>query len=344
MFWSCCIICACIVIGIILLFPFKLRLEFLLKKGNSNATLFLFSKKLLSKTKDEKVKPQENANKNDNKSQNVEENSANDNGICTSKETNSLQDLKKNETQPCSEKNVANDKSHNDSIAANNAQQNNSVDFIASLQKDDDKIKPQKNANNNENKSQIVEENSANDNSLCNSEETQSQDFEKSEMQPYSKESVANDKKRKLSDNEFYTLLLSTKFFNSTWWAVKNWLSDFAYLSKLHSKDCVVEGIRMEYLHMGYGACINAFLKSMPFFRAWDFRMDWTHNSEFLAKGSLRANINLCNTLIFLLDTLFYAAFVFALFFIKRRRILKTGKLPKLGFIRKKIATMLSEE
>lgn len=237
-----------------------MRLEFLLKKGNSNATLFLFSKKLLSKTKDEKVKPQENANKNDNKSQNVEENSANDNGICTSKETNSQQNLKKSETQPCS------------------------------------------------------------------------------------KESVANDKKRKLSDNEFYTLLLSTNFFYSTLWAVKNWLSDFAYLSKLHSKDCVVEGIRMEYLHMGYGACINAFLKSMPFFRAWDFRMDWTHDSEFLAKGSLRANINLCNTLIFLLDTLFYAAFVFALFFIKRRRILKTGKLPKLGFIRKKIATMLSEE
>lgn len=341
MFWSCCIICACVVVGIILLFPFKLRLEFLLKKGDSNATLFLFNKKLLSKTKDEKIKSQGNAINNDNKSLHLEENSANDNSSHNSEETQS-QDLKKNELQPCSEKSVANDKNHNDFIATNNSKQNDNVDSIASLQKNVDKIKPQENAENN--KLQHLEENSANENSSHNSEETQSQHFEKNKTQPCSRESVANDIKRKLSDNEFYTLLLSTKFFNSTWWAVKNWLSDFAYLSKLHSKNCVVEGIRMEYLHMGYGACINAFLKSMPFFRAWDFRMDWTHSSEFLAKGSLRANINLCNTLVFLLDTLFYAAFVLALFFIKRRRILKTGKLPKLGFIRKKIATMLSEE
>ena len=100
----------------------------------------------------------------------------------------------------------------------------------------------------------------------------------------------------------------------------------------------------MEYETMGYAAALNGFLKSFPYIGAWDFRMDWTRDHELNAAGHMRASLNLCRVLGLVLAILFYGGIVAFAFWRRRAKILKTGELPELGFIRNKIVKMMSED
>lgn len=168
-----------------------------------------------------------------------------------------------------------------------------------------------------------------------------------------SKESVAktsseelpeSEKKRSLTDEEFWTLILTPEFDSRALWAVKGLLNALFNLFRIRFVDCFVEGIQMDYEKMGYGASINAFLKSYPYIGAWDFRMDWTHDHELRSEGQVRASVNLCRLLGLISAVLFYGGIVTFVFWRRRAKILKTGELPKLGFVRKKIVKMMSEE
>ena len=164
------------------------------------------------------------------------------------------------------------------------------------------------------------------------SEEKSSDDDEKEE-------------KRSLTDEEFWTLLLTPEFDERAWWAVRHALSALFKLFRMRFVDCFVEGIRFqEYENMGYAAALNGFLKSFPYIGAWDFRMDWTRNHEPKAEGHMRASVNLCRTLCLILSILFYGGIVAFTFWRRRAHILKTNELPELGFIRSKIVKMMSEE
>ena len=102
--------------------------------------------------------------------------------------------------------------------------------------------------------------------------------------------------------------------------------------------------LRMEYETMGYAAALNGFLKSFPYIGAWDFHMDWTRDHEPHAEGHVRASINVCRVLGMILAILFYGGIVAFTFWRRRAKILKTGELPELGFIRNKIVKMMSED
>ena len=160
------------------------------------------------------------------------------------------------------------------------------------------------------------------------------------------KSSDADEKeKRSLTDQEFWTLLLTPEFDSRAWWAVRHALSALFRLFRIRFVDCFVEGIRLqEYENMGYAAALNGFLKSYPYIGAWDFRMDWTRDHEPKAEGHMRASVNLCRTLGLILAILFYGGIVAFTFWRRRARILKTGELPELGFIRNKIVKMMSED
>jgi len=160
------------------------------------------------------------------------------------------------------------------------------------------------------------------------------------------KSSDADEKeKRSLTDQEFWTLLLTPEFDSRAWWAVRHALSALFRLFRIRFVDCFVEGIRLqEYENMGYAAALNGFLKSYPYIGAWDFRMDWTRDHEPKAEGHMRASVNLCRTLGLILAILFYGGIVAFTFWRRRARILKTGELPELGFIRSKIVKMMSED
>ena len=169
----------------------------------------------------------------------------------------------------------------------------------------------------------------------------------KAEEKKPSEEKSSDDEekeKRSLTDEEFWTLLLTPEFDVRAWWAVRHALSALFKLFRIRFVDCFVEGLRMEYETMGYAAALNGFLKSFPYIGAWDFRMDWTRDHELKMDGHMRASVNLCRTLGLILAILFYGGIVAFTFWRRRARILKTGELPELGFVRNKIVKMMSED
>lgn len=164
---------------------------------------------------------------------------------------------------------------------------------------------------------------------------------ESKEAEPQEAESK---EKRSLTDKEFWTLLLTPEFDSRAWWSVRRWMSALFRLFHVRFVDCFVEGFRMEYHHMGYAAALNGFLKSYPYIGNWDFRMDWTRDHDPRIEGHVRISVNLCRILGLSIATLFYGGIVVWSFWRRRSHILKTGKLPELGFIRSKIVKMMMED
>lgn len=150
--------------------------------------------------------------------------------------------------------------------------------------------------------------------------------------------------KRSLTETEFWTILLTPEFDARAWWAVKKLLLGICRLCRLKFINCFVEGIRTDYARMGELASLNAFLKSYPYIGAWDFRMDWTYDHELRGEGHARIRVNLCRLIGLVLVILFYGGIVLWNFWRRRARVLKTGELPELGWIRTKIVKMMAEE
>lgn len=150
--------------------------------------------------------------------------------------------------------------------------------------------------------------------------------------------------KRKLTDEEFWTILLTPDLDGRAFRYVKSLLAIIVRLFNLKFVNCYVEGIRSDYKTMGYGAAANAVLKGFPYLDAWDFRMDWCRDKDLYTQGTLCARTNLCRVFFLLLAALIYAGILFLLFWRRRSRVLKTGELPELGFIRKKIVGWMTEE
>lgn len=150
--------------------------------------------------------------------------------------------------------------------------------------------------------------------------------------------------KPKLTDEQFWTIILTPDLDARAFRYVKHLLAVIVKLFNIKFVDCFVEGIRADYATMGYGAALNGIFKSFPYLQAWDFRMDWCRDRELRAQGAIHARTNLCRFFYLLLVTLVYAGILFLLFWRRRARVLKTGELPELGFIRKKIVGWMVEE
>ena len=100
----------------------------------------------------------------------------------------------------------------------------------------------------------------------------------------------------------------------------------------------------MDYKSMGYGAAVNAMMKGYPFLEDWDLRMDWTRNHDLQSAGHVEASVNLCRTFWFLTISSVYGGIFAFVFWRRRAAVLKTGKLPELGYVRKKILNWIVEE
>ena len=164
---------------------------------------------------------------------------------------------------------------------------------------------------------------------------------------PVTKEAQVEPEKKekpKLTDEQFWTIILTPDLDSRAFSYVKRLLSITVRLFNIKFVDCFVEGIRGEYQNMGYGAALNGIFKSFPYLQAWDFRMDWCRDRELRTQGEIRARTNLCRVFYLLLVTLVYAGILLLLFWRRRARVLKTGELPELGFIRKKIVGWMVEE
>jgi hypothetical protein len=149
--------------------------------------------------------------------------------------------------------------------------------------------------------------------------------------------------KRDLTDFEFWTLVLTPDLDERGFRYVKRLLVDLVRLFNVKFENCFVEGIRADYKTMGYGAALNGVIKSYPFLKDWDLRMDWCNEKDLRVQGNVLARTNLCRVLFYLLELALLASIVFLIFWRRRARVLKTGELPELGFVRQKIRAFLVE-
>ena len=175
-------------------------------------------------------------------------------------------------------------------------------------------------------------------------EQNSAQPKEKTDDASEDSEEPEKKKKRKLTDEEFWTIILTPELDGRALRYLKSFLGMSIRLFKIKFVNCFVEGIRSDYESMGYGAALNGILKGFPYLRAWDFRMDWCHNRELHAQGEIHARTNLCRVFSLALAMFVYAGILFLLFWRRRSHVLKTGELPELGFIRKKIVGWMVEE
>lgn len=160
-------------------------------------------------------------------------------------------------------------------------------------------------------------------------------------------EKPAGDKKpekRDLTDFEFWTLVLTPDLDERGFRYVKRLLVDIVRLFNVKFENCFVEGIRADYKTMGYGAALNGVIKGFPFLKDWDLRMDWCNEKDLRVQGNILARTNLCRVLFYLLELALLAGIVFLIFWRRRARVLKTGELPELGFVRQKIRAFFVED
>ncbi len=162
-----------------------------------------------------------------------------------------------------------------------------------------------------------------------------------SEPQPPSPEPEA---RKSLTEREFWTLLLTPDIDERGLCYSKKILNSFVNVFQVRFRDCYVEGIRMDYKSMGYGAALNAMLKGYPFLEDWDLRMDWTRDHDLQSAGHIEASVNLCRTIWFLTVSSVYGGIFAFVFWRRRAAVLKTGELPELGYVRTKILNWLVEE
>ena len=150
--------------------------------------------------------------------------------------------------------------------------------------------------------------------------------------------------KPKLTDREFWTILLTPDLDARAFkYALKIIASVFS-LFRIRFNDCFVEGIRTDYVTMGYIAALNGIMKAYPYVGAWDLRMDWLHEKELRAAGNVRLSITLLRIICFVLETLVLAGILAFIFWRRRAHVLKTKELPEIGFIRKKIVDFILED
>ena len=157
-------------------------------------------------------------------------------------------------------------------------------------------------------------------------------------------ETKAKKPKQKLSDREFWTIILTPDLDARAFkYALKIIAAVFS-LFRIRFSDCFVEGIRSDYVTMGYIAALNGILKAYPFVGDWDLRMDWLHEKELRATGNVRLSITLLRIFCFVLETLVLAGILAFIFWRRRAHVLKTKELPEIGFIRKKIVDLILED
>ena len=150
--------------------------------------------------------------------------------------------------------------------------------------------------------------------------------------------------KRSLTDAEFWTIILTPDMDVRAFRYVKRLLASLVRVFRVKFEGCYAEGIRADYKTMGYGAALNGIMKGFPYLSAWDIRMDWCMERELHAAGKICASVNLCRVLAFVAELALYAGILLFLFWRRRAKVLKTGELPELGYVRKKILAFIVEE
>ena len=195
-----------------------------------------------------------------------------------------------------------------------------------------------------------VEESSVDEDDCCEANvqkdaaKSVSEEKKTADVKDASEKKKPKKEKRKLSDREFWTILLTPDLDARAFRYVLKILRAVFSLFRIRFKDCFIEGIQADYQTMGYLAATNGVLKAFPYVGDWDLRMDWTREKELRAAGTVRLSVTLLRVFCFILETLVLAGILAFSFWRRRARVIKTNELPELGFVRKKILNIILED
>ena len=325
--WLLCVIL--VVALVLLLFPFAFRIDFEAGERGVRALFFFFKKKVYEYEK----KWKENAGSKE---------------LAVDSEKLEPQDAPKSVTQDAppmveavAKKPAETPKTEPMKVGIDESAKRESLPPSSSKQSEGDSVKSSasnESAHPVEVKSSSVVEVS----SEAKAAESENRDSEKNETPAEDKK--PKKEKRKLSDREFWTILLTPDLDARAFRYVLKILRAVFSLFRIRFKDCFVEGIQTDYQTMGYIAAVNGFLKAYPYVGDWDLRMDWCREKELRAAGAVRLSVTLLRVFCFVLETLVLAGILAFSFWRRRARVIKTNELPELGFVRKKILNIILED
>ena len=325
--WLLCVIL--VVALVLLLFPFAFRIDFEAGERGVRALFFFFKKKVYEYEK----KWKENAGSKE---------------LAVDSEKLEPQDAPKSVTQDAppmveavAKKPAETPKTEPMKVGIDESAKRESLPPSSSKQSEGDSVKSSasnESAHPVEVKSSSVVEVS----SEAKAAESENRDSEKNETPAEDKK--PKKEKRKLSDREFWTIILTPDFDARAFKYILKILKAVLSLFRVRFRDCFVEGIRSDYQTMGYIAAANGFLKAYPYVGDWDLRMDWCNEKELRAAGSVRLSITLLRIFCFTLETLVLAGILAFSFWRRRAHVIKTKELPELGFIRRKILGFILED
>ena len=322
--------CAILVVALVLLlFPFAFRIDFEAGERGVRALFFFFKKKVYEYEK----KWKENAGSKE---------------LAVDSEKLEPQDAPKSVTQDAppmveavAKKPAETPKTEPMKVGIDESAKRESLPPSSSKQSEGDSVKSSasnESAHPVEVKSSSVVEVS----SEAKAAESENRDSEKNEM--LAEDKKPKKEKRKLSDREFWIIILTPDFDARAFKYILKILKAVLSLFRVRFRDCFVEGIRSDYQTMGYIAAANGFLKAYPYVGDWDLRMDWCNEKELRAVGSVRLSITLLRIFCFTLETLVLAGILAFSFWRRRAHVIKTKELPELGFIRRKILGFILED
>ena len=325
--WLLCVIL--VVALVLLLFPFAFRIDFEAGERSVRALFFFFKKKVYEYEK----KWKENAGSKE---------------LAVDSEKLEPQDAPKSVTQDAppmveavAKKPAETPKTEPMKVGIDEREKRESLPPSSSKQSEGDSVKSSasnESAHPVEVKSSSVVEVS----SEAKAAESENCDSEKNETPAEDKK--PKKEKRKLSDREFWTIILTPDFDARAFKYILKILKAVLSLFRVRFRDCFVEGIRSDYQTMGYIAAANGFLKAYPYVGDWDLRMDWCNEKELRAVGSVHLSITLLRIFCFTLETLVLAGILAFSFWRRRAHVIKTNELPQLGFIRRRILEFILED
>lgn len=325
--WLLCVIL--VVALVLLLFPFAFRIDFEAGERGVRALFFFFKKKVYEYEK----KWKENAGSKE---------------LAVDSEKLEPQDAPKSVTQDAppiveavAKKPAETPKTEPMKVGIDESAKRESLPPSSSKQSEGDSVKSSasnESAHPVEVKSSPVVEVS----SEAKAAESENRDSEKNETPAEDKK--PKKEKRKLSDREFWTIILTPDFDARAFKYILKILKAVLSLFRVRFRDCFVEGIRSDYQTMGYIAAANGFLKAYPYVGDWDLRMDWCNEKELRAVGSVHLSITLLRIFCFTLETLVLAGILAFSFWRRRAHVIKTNELPQLGFIRRRILEFILED
>ena len=325
--WLLCVIL--VVALVLLLFPFAFRIDFEAGERGVRALFFFFKKKVYEYEK----KWKENAGSKE---------------LAVDSEKLEPQDAPKSVTQDAppmveavAKKPAETPKTEPMKVGIDESAKRESLPPSSSKQSEGDSVKSSasnESAHPVEVKSSPVVEVS----SEAKAAESENRDSEKNEA--LAEDKKPKKEKRKLSDREFWTIILTPDFDARAFKYILKILKAVLSLFRVRFRDCFVEGIRSDYQTMGYIAAANGFLKAYPYVGDWDLRMDWCNEKELRAVGSVHLSITLLRIFCFTLETLVLAGILALSFWRRRAHVIKTNELPQLGFIRRRILEFILED